>query len=405
MPFAADYAAIYRAQPAVRVCVDFLSRNLAQIGLHVFRRNAANDSRVRVREGLETLLKTPNTWTSGNRLMCALVGDLCVYGQAFWLKMPRENALVRLFPPCVTIAGTSLVPTGYQFVAEGRTVEAPIDRIVHFRWYDPESSFYGASPLETLRRTLVEERAASEYRNALWKNGARIPGYISRPKEAGAWNDEQRKRFREQFNALYGGAQNAGKIPVLEDGMQFREASFTASDAQYIESRKLNTEEVARVYQIPLPMAGILDHATFSNIREQHKHLYQDCFSPILAMIEGDLDLQLLPDFHDPATHYCEFNLAEKLKGSFEEQALAIQRLCGAPVLTVDEGRALLNRTAKGGAADELLRPLNMTTDPEAEAAKAASDARATETAATGEAGALVRRPPLAELEAPGRVQ
>lgn len=381
---AGDYAAIYRTQPAVRVCVDFLGRNLAQIGFHVYQRTA-NDSRERVRVGLETVLARPNPWTSGYRLMRDLVSDLGVYGSAFWYKLPRERrgfALVRMHPLGVLVRGTTIVPTSYEWTVEGRTVaDIPPDRVVHFRWYDPDTSLSGVSPLETLRRILLEERAAAEYRNALWKNGARIPGYIYRPKDAGAWNDEQRKRFREQFNTLYGGPINAGKIPVLEDGMQFREASFTASDAQYVESRKLNAEEVARVYQIPLPMVGILDHATFSNVKEQHKATYQDCFGPILAMIEGDLDLQILGDFHDPATHYVESQIAEKLKGSFEEQSRAIQQACGRPWLTVDEARRLANYPAMGGDAAELARPLNMTTAP-SDADAPADDEPAAEPAA-----------------------
>ena len=126
--------------------------------------------------------------------------------------------------------------------------------------------------------------------------------------------------------------------------------------------RKLNREEAAALYQIPLPMVGILDHATFSNIREQHKHLYMDCLGPILEMIVSDLELQLLRDFDDPDDHYLEFNIAAKLAGSFEEQATAIQKLTGGPVMTRDEGRARLNLPRAGGEASKLLTPLNTTT-------------------------------------------
>jgi phage portal protein BeeE len=63
-----------------------------------------------------------------------------------------------------------------------------------------------------------------------------------------------------------------------------------------------------------LPLVGILDNATFSNIREQHKNLYQDSLGPWLAMIEQDIMLQLLPEFDDREGVYVEFNIAEKLR-------------------------------------------------------------------------------------------
>ena len=74
--------------------------------------------------------------------------------------------------------------------------------------------------------------------------------------------------------------------------MQWEATSFNARESEYLGGRKLTREECARAYHIPLPMVGILDHATFSNIKEQHKNLYQDALGPWLAMIEDDIDLQ-----------------------------------------------------------------------------------------------------------------
>jgi hypothetical protein len=110
-----------------------------------------------------------------------------------------------------------------------------------------------------------------------------------------------------------------------------------------------------------LPLVGILDHATFSNIEEQHKHLYQDTLGPWLTMIEEEYALQLIPDFDTSGRIYVEFNLAEKLKGTFEEQAKIMQTMVGAPVMTRNEGRARLNLSpSEDPGADELVVPLNV---------------------------------------------
>ena len=82
-----DYAAIYRAHPFIRTCVDFLSRNIGQLGLHLYRRGAAN-SRERERDHpVAKLLEYPNAWTPRYDHMLATVADLGIYGCAYWLEM------------------------------------------------------------------------------------------------------------------------------------------------------------------------------------------------------------------------------------------------------------------------------------------------------------------------------
>lgn len=359
------YSMIYKTQPNVRTCVDFLARNIAQLGLHVFRREEDGD-RQRLRDhSLARLIERPNAWTTRYRLIEALVADLGVYHNAFWLKVRRPDgiALLQVPPRYMSVKG-DLVATEY-IVDMGAVQKsfAPAD-VVHFRGYNPLSSTVGLSPLETLRRVLAEEQAMGEYREYFWRNGARMYGIVQRPpqKDIGGkeWSPAARERFRQEFEALYSGATNSGRTAILEDGMTWHEMSFDAQESEYLGARKLTREECARAYHIPLPMVGILDNATFSNIKEQHKNLYQDSLGPWLAMIEQDIQLQLLPDLDDSDGIYCEFNIAEKLAGSFEDQTTALQAAVGRPWMTANEARARLNLPRMEGDADELVTPLNV---------------------------------------------
>jgi len=222
----------------------------------------------------------------------------------------------------------------------------------------------GLSPLETLRQVLTEDAAASAYRKSYWINSSRIEGVIQRPLEAPKWNPQQKQAFREQWQQRFGGSANAGQTAVLEDGMTFQSTSYSAKDSEYVPARKLTREEVAAAYHVPLPMVGILDHATYSNIREQHKQLYQDCLGPWLKMLQEEIARQLLPEARDRDHVYFEFNINEKLKGSFEEQALSIQATVGRPVMTLNEGRARLNLPSikDDPTADQVALPLNTST-------------------------------------------
>jgi hypothetical protein len=107
-------------------------------------------------------------------------------------------------------------------------------------------------------------------------------------------------------------------------------------------------------------LVGILDHATYSNITEQHKILYQDTLGPWLTMIQQEIHAQLLPDLPDSRDVYVEFNIAEKMRGSFEEQAEAASTATGRPWMTVNEQRARFNLPQIEGG-DSLITPLNVT--------------------------------------------
>lgn len=367
--FRYDYAALYRMQPNVRVCVDFLARNIAQLGLHVFRRVSDTDRERLTDHGLARLLSQPlPPWAKVTRyrLIESLMADLGVYFNAYWLKLREGGAgsgpltgLLRLPPALVTVQG-NLLPTGYELSLGGSPYRLEPSEVVHFRGYNPENAIAGLSPLETLRRVLAEEHAAGQYREGFWQNSARMAGIVTRPLEAPEWSDEALERFRAQFKQLYSGAAASGETAVLEEGMDWKPVTFNAQESEYLGGRKLTREECARAYHIPLPMVGILDHATFSNVKEQHKQLYQDSLGPWLAMIEQDIELQLLPEFEDADGVYVEFNIAEKLQGSFEEQVTALQSAVGRPWMTANEARARLNLPSLGGDADQLVTPLNV---------------------------------------------
>lgn len=359
-----DYAHIYRTQPNVRTCVDFLARNIAQLGLHVFRRVSDTDRERLADHPLAQILSQPlppRYKTTRYRLIEALVADLGVYFNAYWLKVRRDDlpmGLLRIPPQYVSVEG-GLMPTAYEITISGQLIELEPEEIVHFRGYNAESAITGLSPLETLRRVLAEEHAAGDYREHFWQNAARMHGVIERPSSAPEWSDAARQRFKAEFEALYAGGENSGKTAILEEDMKWRQVEFNAQESEYLAGRKLTREECARAYHIPLPMVGILDHATFSNIKEQHKNLYQDSLGPWLKMIEEEIELQLLPEFEDTSGVYVEFNIEQKLAGSFEEQVQALQSSVGAPYMTRNEARARMNLPSVEGG-DVLVTPLNV---------------------------------------------
>ncbi|GAA3384485.1 phage portal protein [Streptomyces racemochromogenes] len=359
-----EYGQLYRCQPQVRTVISFLARNIAQLGLHCYRRVSDTDRERLTDHPLARILAAPGARLTRYRLIERLVSDCAIYDTAFWVKVRMDSGeLLGVIPvpaPRMEIRGDSWLEPE-EFVVHGSRGELKLtpDDVVHFHGYDPDDLRSGSSPMDALRALLQEEFEATRSREQMWRNGGRMSGVLTRPADAPKWDPTSRARFGESWKAYTAGGGSAGGTPILEDGMQYEQLALDPAKAQYIEARKLTREEVAAAYHIPLPMVGILDHATFSNIKEQHQQLYQDTLGPWLTMIQEEIGLQLIPDLPDSDGVYVEFNLQEKLRGSFEEQASMLQTAVGAPWLLRNEARARMNLPAIDGG-DDLVTPMNV---------------------------------------------
>jgi HK97 family phage portal protein len=337
------YGEIYRTQPNVRICVDFLARNIAQLGKPVYRRVSDTD-RVRLNDhDLGKWLSHPNPATTSYRLIEDLMTDLGIYFRAYWAKVRYQAGdgrdaigLVRLPPDEVTVEGT-LIPTEFIWTVNGKEQKFKPSEIVHFSGYK-----LGISPLETLRRILAEESAAGAYRESLWSHGAKHEGIWERGVDTPNYTDPQIASWREQWQEFATNAK-AGMTAVGQKGWKYVQGSFSAKDSEYIQGGKLRREVCAAQYHIPQPLVGILEHATFSNVKEQHKHLYADTLGPWNEMIVQEIERQLLIECDDQDRVYLEFNIDAKLAGTPEERASSLQLAVGRPWRTVNEARALEN--------------------------------------------------------------
>jgi HK97 family phage portal protein len=349
--FLGTYSEIYRKQPAVRTVVNFLSSQIASLNAKVYERVSDNDRRELDDHPLAVRLRAPNDESTRFRHMRDTVADLAVYDRAFWWKQFSGGEIVnlqRLSPAKVDVArldGRSV----YRLVESGRVI--PREELVVFQGYSPTGDDLGVSPMETLRRVLAEERAAVLNREMMWRNAARQSTVLTRPPSPPApeWSDEARERFRSDWEATMTGAPNSGRTAILEDGMTANTLSaFSPKEAEYVTGRKLTYEEVALAYG-GAPLAALVVgqySGSGSSLESFHTQLYQDVLPPWLRMLQDEIELQLLPNFDSVGGRrriYIEFNLSEKLKGSFEEQASVLATSVGVPFMTVNDARSRLN--------------------------------------------------------------
>jgi len=360
--YASTYGAMYRRQPAVRSVVDFLARNIAQLNGKVYERVSDTDRLEVNGHPLAALLRNPNQLTSRYGHMFATVADVAIYDRAYWqvVRRGRQLGVFRISPAKLLVETDEKGNRTYRL--DG--VEIPRSEIVVFPGYSPDTDAEGVSPLETLRRVLLEEQQSALHRSSMMENAARASGIITRPKDAPAWSPEARQRFRASLDAHLAGSTNSGKVALLEEGMTWETVTFDAHHEEYIASRRLTYEEVAIVYFGPIGGRAWLETATAAGSEENHRQMYQDVLGPFLRYLQDEIELQLLPHVQPfgRETTYFEFNLADKLKGSFEEQARIITTATGVPTVAVNEGRARMNLPRLDDPVFDLpVMPMNVT--------------------------------------------
>ena len=172
----------------------------------------------------------------------------------------------------------------------------------------------GFSPIAMMKNSLGTTLAVEKYGSAFFKNGAQPSGVLEHP---GVLKNPE--KIRENWSDVYGGANNAHKVAVLEEGMQYKAISLPPEDSQFLSTRQFGVNEICRIFRVPPHMVQDLEHATFSNIEHQSIDFVVHTLTPWLVRFEQAIikDL-LLPDEQDE--YFPKFNVDGLLRGDYQSR-------------------------------------------------------------------------------------
>ena len=360
---------LYATQANLHAVVSFLSDSMAQLPLKTYTRNSDTD-RERDRDSVAAkLLYRPNADQTAYELINGMTTELLLMGVAVLWLLPDADSpsgyQLRIIPRewiADQKSETNYAPSVLKVSTNysGTYIEIPKEEFVMFRMYNPGNPGGYQSPIAALRQTLNEQVQADRFRTEVWSSSGRFNAYVTRPKDVQPWDDEQRKRFVTAFRDAWGqGGENAGKMPLLEDGMEIKPYQFNAKEAQYAETKQLSREDVAAAYHVNPSLIWHTTTQTYASAKDNARALYADCLGPMIQMIQQRINSFLLPMIGADPDTYVEFDLSEKLKGSFEERASILQSAVGGPYMTRNEARADNNLPPVDGG-DELIVPLNV---------------------------------------------
>lgn len=239
------------------------------------------------------------------------------------------------------------VTAGAPWWPPGRSTLVSTSDVLWLRDRVDGSGVYGKSALSRAPSTLAIAHQSQAFAQQTFTSGAKLSGILSHP---GKLSAEASNRIAQSWKDSHSGPHNAGGAPVLEEGMSFQALSMTLEDAQLLLSRKFETEEIARLFNIPLPLLNIWDHSTFTNSDTASQWYGQLCLAPWCRKIELEFSRTL---FNDPSYHL-EIDLSALMRGSFASRIQSEIAMVRAGVLSADEMREQEGWARRGGDADRL---------------------------------------------------
>ncbi|MGJ0639409.1 phage portal protein, partial [Xenorhabdus bovienii] len=191
-------------------------------------------------------------------------------------------------------------------------------------------------------------------------NGAVTSGVLQTDQSL---TDDAFDRLKADFESRHQGLVNAHKPMILEMGLQWKQISLSAEDAQFLETRKFQLEEICRIFRVPLHMVQNTDRATFNNIENLGIGFINYSLVPYLTRIEQRINAGLVKSSKQ-GQFYAKFNTGALLRGDMKSRFEAYTRGINWGIYSPNECRELEELNPREGG-DIYLTPMNMTTDPD----------------------------------------
>lgn len=311
---------------AVYSCVRILSEAVAGLPLHLYQYTDNSSKEKAVEHPLYFLLHDePNPEMTSFVFRETLMTHLLLWGNAY-AQIIRNGkgeimALYPLMPDRMTVDRDEKGRLYYEYMVssddaptmKGSTVKLPPSEVLHI----PGLGFdglVGYSPIAMAKNAIGMAIACEEYGAKFFANGAQPSGVLEHP---GTIKDPS--RVRESWTQTFGGSQNANKVAVLEEGMKYTPISISPEQAQFLETRKFQINEIARIFRVPPHMVGDLEKSSFSNIEQQSLEFVKYTLDPWVSRWEQSIVRSLLTA-EEKKQYFVKFNVDGLLRGDYQSR-------------------------------------------------------------------------------------
>lgn len=311
---------------AVYSCVRILSEAVAGLPLHFYRYTEDGGKEKAIDHPLYNLLHDePNPEMTSFIFRETLMTHLLLWGNAYaQIIRNGKNEIIALYPLMPNKMEVSRDKSGqlyYTYVTQPEEAHTMKGTVVYLRpsevLHIPGLGFdglVGYSPIAMAKNAIGMAVACEEYGAKFFANGAAPGGVLEHP---GTIKDPQ--RVRESWQSTFGGSGNSNKVAVLEEGMKYTPIGISPEQAQFLETRKFQINEIARIFRVPPHMVGDLEKSSFSNIEQQSLEFVKYTLDPWIVRWEQSIRRALLSS-EEKKKYFVKFNLEGLLRGDYQSR-------------------------------------------------------------------------------------
>ena len=311
---------------AVYACVRILSEAIAGLPLHMYRYKDDGGKEKALDHPLYLLLHDePNPEMSSFVFRETLMTHLLLWGNAYaQIIRNGKGEVVALYPLMPNKMTVSRDETGQLYYTYQKSQEElPKDNTYTVTLHPSDvlhipglgfDGLVGYSPIAMAKNAIGLAIATEEYGSKFFANGAAPSGVLEHP---GTIKDPQ--RVRESWMSQFGGPANSNKIAVLEEGLKYTPISISPEQAQFLETRKFQINEIARIFRVPPHMVGDLEKSSFSNIEQQSLEFVKYTLDPWVVRWEQSIQRTLLTP-EEKKTYFVKFNVEGLLRGDYQSR-------------------------------------------------------------------------------------
>lgn len=348
---------------AVFGCVRVLTESVGMLPCFLYQATDKGRKKAPKEKLYSLLYVAPNNYMTPQEFWEYLIGCLCLRGNFYAYKVKVLGEIVELLPLLPDNVQPKLDenwnPVYQVTFPDGSRDVLSQDEIWHVRTFTMDS-LVGLSPISYARQTIGLGLATEEHGARLFSNGAVSSGVLQTDQ---ALTNEAYTRLKETFQEQHQGLSNAHKPMILEMGLKWNQISMSAEDAQFLETRKFQLEEICRIFRVPLHMLQNTDRATFNNIENLGMGFVNYSLVPYLTRIEQRINVGLV-NREKRGQFYAKFNVGALLRGDMKSRYESYATGINWGILSPNECRDLEERNPREGG-DVYLTPMNMTTKPQ----------------------------------------
>lgn len=344
---------------AVMACVRILAETVASLPIPVYKRLQRGKSRVSHQVG-ELLGHSPNPYMTAFTFRETMMTHILLWGNCYAeIEYDAEGNIVALWPIPPGRVEHRETAAGDPFfrinLSNGKQKDIPFYAMLHV----PGLSFDGRKGISVIswaRQSIELALATESFGKEFFDNGTNVGAVVTTPNQI---SDTAFERLKKSLQDTYSGLGKAHRMMLLEEGMTFAKNTIPPNDAQFLETRKFQTLEIARIFRVPPHMLADLERATFSNIEQQGIDFVTHTVRPWLVRFEQSLNRKLFTQA-EQKKFFAEFLVEGLLRGETKARYEAYNIARNGGWLSVNEIREKENLNPIDGG-DEYLRPLNMT--------------------------------------------